>query len=129
VNPTSLAHLEKALRFCDGMMLGVGALMVLYVGIAVFGLVPSSARHYSAFLLFVMVMSGVAAFKVIIRERLGLETIEEGYAVEASVVPAKTLPLVWVKGALVLVGSALAVSSAAYILMHADRLERAAPFF
>jgi TRAP transporter 4TM/12TM fusion protein len=129
VNPARLARLEKALRFCDGAMLVVGGLMVLYVGIAVFGLVPSSARHYSAFLLFVMIMSGIAAFKVIVRERLGLQTIEEGYAVEVSAVPAKTPALVWVRAALALLGSALAVSCAAYVLVHSDRLERAAPFF
>lgn len=37
-------------------MLGVGALMILYVGAAVLGLVSSSARHYSTFMLFVMIM-------------------------------------------------------------------------
>jgi len=129
LNPDTLARLQKATRFCDGVMLVVGVLMVLYVGIAVFGLVPSSARHYSAFLLFVVIMSSVAAFKVIIGERLGLKVIEEGYATEDSPAPEKTPVLVWIRGVLVLAGSVLAVSCAAYVLMHADRLEKTAPFF
>ena len=110
-------------------MLAVGALMVLYVGVAVFGLVPSSARHYSAFLLFVMIMCSFAAFKVVIGERLGLKVIEEGVAAQLSAAPAKTPALVWIRAGLALSGAVLAVSSAAYVLMHADRLERAAPFF
>src|SRR5262249_2431584 len=38
-------------------------------------------------------------------------------------------PLVWIRAALVLIGTVLAVVCAAYILVHADRLERTAPFF
>lgn len=110
-------------------MLGVGTLMVLYVGVAVFGLVPSSARHYSAFLMFVMIMSSFAAFKVVIGERLGMKVIEEGVAAQESAAPAKTPALVWIRAALALAGSVLAVSCAAYILVHSDRLEKAAPFF
>jgi TRAP transporter 4TM/12TM fusion protein len=110
-------------------MLAVGALMVLYVGVAVFGLVPSSARHYSAFVVFVMVMSGLAAFKVVIGERLGLKRVDDGFAAQASAAPERTPPLVWIRAAVALAGSALAVASAAYVLTHADRLEKAAPFF
>jgi TRAP transporter 4TM/12TM fusion protein len=110
-------------------MLAVGALMVLYVGVAVFGLVPSSARHYSAFVVFVMVMSSLAAFKTVVGERLGLKVIDDGLAAPESAVPEKTPLLVWARAGFALAGSVLAVASAAYVLVHADRLEKAAPFF
>ena len=129
MNPAMLVRLQKGVHLCDRLMLAVGMLMILYVGIAVFGLVPSSARHYSAFMLFVMVMSSIASVKVIIIERLGLKMIEEGYAEQVSDVPAKTPPLLWVRGTVALAGSVLAIAGAAYILVHADRLEKTAPFF
>ena len=129
MNPVMFVRLQKGAHICDGLMLAVGMLMILYVGIAVFGLVPSSAKHYAAFMLFVMVMSSIASIKVIIGERLGLKMIEEGYAEQVTDVPAKTPLLVWVRGALALAGSVLAIAGAAYILIHADRLERASPFF
>jgi len=100
LKPATLARLRRASLLCDAAMMAVGVLMVLYVGIAVFGLVPSSARHYAAFMLFVMVMSSFAAFKVIIGERFGLKVIDEGYAAEASAMPAKTPVLVWIRAAL-----------------------------
>ena len=129
MNAVTLARLQKAAHVCDGLMLAVGVLMILYVGIAVFGLVPSSAKHYSAFVLFVMIMSGVASIKVIIGERLGLKMIEEGYAEAMGAVPAKTPAILWIRAPLALLGSALAITGAAYVFLHADRLERTAPFF
>src|SRR5688572_743812 len=109
-------------------MLVVGVLMVLYIGTAVFGLVSSSAKHYSTFMLFVMIMSGLAAFRVVIGERLGLKVIDDGFAAE-TYAAARTPMLVWIRAALALAGMLLAVSAAAYLLLHADRLERAAPYF
>jgi TRAP transporter 4TM/12TM fusion protein len=125
----TLAHLLKAQRLIARGMLVVGALMVLYVGCAVLGLVSSSARHYAAFMLFVMIMSGLAAFKLIIGERFGLQVIDDGLAQESSEIPEKTPAMVWVRGVLALIGTVLAVACAAYVLVHADRLERTAPFF
>ncbi len=109
-------------------MLVVGALMVVYVGTAVFGLISSSAKHYAAFMLFVMIMSGLAAFRVVFAERLGLKVIDDGFAAE-TYAAARTPVLVWIRGGLAIVGMVLAVACAAYVLIHADRLERAAPFF
>src|SRR5262245_64432070 len=109
-------------------MLVVGALMIVYVGVAVFGLISSSAKHYAIFMLFVMVMSGMAAFRVVMGERLGLKVIDDGFAAE-SYAAAHTSLLIWVKIALAVLGTLLAVASAAYLVLHADRLERAAPFF
>ncbi|MGQ0546217.1 MAG: TRAP transporter permease [Betaproteobacteria bacterium] len=123
------ARLERAAQVSDALILVVGALMILYVGIAVLGLVSSSARHYAAFVLFVMVMSSLASLKVLILERLGRKMIEDGYAHAISGVPAETPWVLWLRAALALVGSLLAIAGAAYILAHADRLERTAPFF
>jgi TRAP transporter 4TM/12TM fusion protein len=128
LNPATRARLQRAIALCDGAMLVVGVLMVIYVGTAVFGLISSSARHYAAFMLFVVIMSGLAAFRVILGERLGLKVIDDGFAAE-SYAAARTSLLVWVKAALAITGTLLAVTSAAYVLMHADRLERTAPFF
>jgi TRAP transporter 4TM/12TM fusion protein len=129
MGPLVLARLQMAARFCDTSMLATGVAMVCYVGIAVFGLVSSSARHYAAFVLFVTLMSGLASIRVVIGERLGLKVIEDGYWESAGEAPAKTPLLVWIRAALALGGAALAIPGAAYVLLHADRLERAAPFF
>lgn len=128
MNPETLARLQKAIRLCDGAMLVLGVLMVLYVGVAVFGFISSSAQHYAAFMVFVMIMSGLAAFRVIVGERLGLKVIDDGFAAE-TYAAARTPMLVWIRVALAVAGTLLAVSSAVYVLLHADRLERAAPFF
>ena len=140
----TLQRWRRADRIFDILTLFVGMLMILYVGVAVFGLVSSSARHYATFALFVMIISSFASFKVFIGERLGKVSAGEGYeegsaaalalseeesAEKASAVPDKAPLIVWIRGALALAGSVLAIGGAAYILANADRLERAAPFF
>ena len=60
MDPTTRARLQRGIALCDRAMLVVGALMVVYIGIAVFGLISSSAKHYAIFMLFVMIMSGLA---------------------------------------------------------------------
>lgn len=125
-NPFAQARLEKVAKVSDALILGVGALMILYVGSAVLGLVSSSARHYAAFVLFVMTMSGLASIKLLVFERLGRKLIEEDNPGE---VPAKTPWSLWTRAALAAAGSLLAIAGAAYVLLHADRLERTAPFF
>ena len=123
------ARLDRAAKASDALLLAVGAAMVIYVTIAVFGLVSSSARHYAAFMLFVMVMSGLASIKVLILERQGKKMIEDGFAEAISGPPPTTPFVLWFRAALAFIGTLLAVGGAAYILVHADRLERAAPFF
>ena len=71
MDPILQARLQKAIGLCDRAMLAIGLLMVAYIGTAAFGFLSSSARHYAAFMTFVMVMSGLAAFRVVIGERLG----------------------------------------------------------
>ena len=53
--------------------------MIVYVGIAVFGLVRSSAQHYATFVTFVVVMSYLASLKGLMGEALGRKRGEEGY--------------------------------------------------
>ncbi len=143
MDQVTLQRWKKADRVLDNLTLLVGMLMILYVGIAVFGLVSSSARHYSTFVLFVMIISCLASFKVFIGERLGKKFGEEGYeeagaavlmfgeeaAQRASAVANKVPLIVWIRGALSLIGSVLAITGAAFIRMNADRLERTSPFF
>ncbi|HEX6317521.1 MAG TPA: TRAP transporter fused permease subunit [Burkholderiales bacterium] len=120
------AKLERAAFVSNVLILAVGALMIVYVGSAVLGLVSSSARHYSAFVLFVMIMSGLASIKVLVLERPGRGEIEDA---SARAVPAKAPWSLRVRAALAAAGSLLAIAGAAYVLVHADRLERTAPFF
>ena len=143
MDQVTLQRWKRADRVLDNLTLFVGMLMILYVGIAVFGLVSSSARHYSTFVLFVMIISCLASFKVFIGERLGKKFGEEGYeeagaavlmfgeeaAQRASAVANKVPVIVWIRGALSLIGSVLAIAGAAFIRMNADRLERTSPFF
>ena len=143
MDQVTLQRWKRADRILDNLTLFVGMLMILYVGIAVFGLVSSSARHYSTFVLFVMIISCLASFKVFIGERLGKKFGDEGYeeagaavlmfgeesAQRASAVTNKVPVIVWIRGALSLIGSVLAIAGAAFIRMNADRLERTSPFF
>ena len=119
---------RRADRVLDAATLLVGAAMMLYVGIAVFGLVRSSAQHYAAFVLFVMVMSCIASMRLCVGERLGKKHGEEGYE-EVGAVPERMPRLTWAKGVISIAGSLLAIPGAAYILVNADRLEKTAPFF
>jgi TRAP transporter 4TM/12TM fusion protein len=144
MDQAALQRWKKADRIFDNLTLIVGLLMILYVAIAVFGLVSSSARHYSTFVLFVMIISCFASGKVFIGERLGKKFGDEGYEEEgaavlmfgeegsagkASAIPKNVPLMVWIRGALSLIGSVLAIVGAGYIRMNADRLERTAPFF
>lgn len=128
MNEDALRGWRRADRLLDTLTLVVGVLMILYVGFAVFGFVSSSARHYAAFVTFVMVMSCFASFKVVVGERIGKIYAEEGYKEEGAA-PDRIPPWTWVKAITAALGSILAISGAAYILIHADRLEKTAPFF
>ena len=91
-----LAPWQRAARLCGHLTLAVGLAMIVYVGIAVFGLVRSSAQHYATFLLFVMVMSSLVAFKALAAERL---------------VAARATPWWRLRGALALAGAAVLLTN------------------
>lgn len=144
MDQVTLKRWKKADHVLDNLTLLVGVLMIIYLAVAVFGLVSSSVRHYSTFVLFVMVISCFASFKVFIGERLGKKFGDEGYeeagdAVlifgeegstgKGSAIPRKIPLRVWITGALSLIGSVLAIGGAAFIRINADRLERTSPFF
>ena len=90
-----------------------------------------------------MIISCFASFKVFIGERLGKKFGDEGYeeagaavlilGEEASARKLRGSEQGAVdrvdQGALSLLGSVLAIVGAAYIRLHADRLERTSPFF
>ena len=119
---------RKADRVVDALTLFVGGSMILYVGIAVFGLVRSSAQHYATFVVFVVIMSFLASLRVFVSEALGRKRGEEGYE-EEGVAPESIARFAWARLAIATLGALLATPGAAYILVHADRLEKAAPFF
>jgi TRAP transporter 4TM/12TM fusion protein len=121
--------MRRAERILDTLTLVVGVSMILYVGVAVFGLVRSSAQHYSVFVLFVMLMSCIASFKLLVGERIGKRRGDEGYEEEGAAPPGPPGLLWWARGVIATIGSILAITGAAYILIHADRLEKSAPFF
>jgi len=119
---------RRADRAIEAATLFVGLLMVAYVASAVFGFVSSSASHYAAFVLFVMIMSCIASIRLCVGERLGKKHGEEGYE-EDGAAPERLPGATVVKAALAALGSALAIAGAAYIFANADRLEKTAPFF
>ena len=84
MDPVALQRWKRTDRIFDNLALFVGVLMIIYLATAVFGLVSSSVRHYSTFVLFVMVISCFASFKVFIGERLGKKFGEEGYEEEGA---------------------------------------------
>jgi TRAP transporter 4TM/12TM fusion protein len=90
-----------------------GALLTVYVTLALFGYVRSSSQHYAAFTFAVMFMTGLVAVR--------------GTILTRAMDPAAR----WFRTRLALsfAGFALAAAGGFYILWQAKRLEVAAPFF
>ena len=104
-----LAGIDGMLRLLTGI---AGALLTLYVTLPLFGFVRSSSQHYVAFTFAVMFMSGLIS----VRAAIDLRVIE---------------PVWWFRTRLgvALAGFALASAGGPCILVHAKRLEVAAPYF
>jgi TRAP transporter 4TM/12TM fusion protein len=102
--------LSVGLRWIAGI---AGALLTVYVTLALFGYVRSSSQHYAAFTFAVMFISGVAAIRAIIDRRQA----EPGYR------------WFWPSLATASLGWVLAAAGGLYILWHAQRLEVESPFF
>ncbi len=106
----SLAALSVSLRWIAGI---VGALLTVYVTLALFGHVRSSSQHYAVFAFAVMFMSGIVAVRGAIDQR----RLEPGYR------------WFWPRLSIAAIGSVLATLGGLYIVWHAKRLEVEAPFF
>ena len=105
-----LARVNRALRVLTGV---AGALLTLYVTLALFGLVRSSSQHYAAFTFAVMFMAGLIGVRAAI-ERRASDAEWRGFRTRLGVA---------------LAGFVLASAGGLYILWHAKRLEVAAPYF
>jgi TRAP transporter 4TM/12TM fusion protein len=102
--------LSVGLRWIAGI---AGALLTVYVTLALFGYVRSSSQHYAAFAFAVMFISGVAAIRMAIDRRRA----EPGYR------------WFWPRLGTATLGWLLATLGGLYILWHAQRLEVESPFF
>jgi TRAP transporter 4TM/12TM fusion protein len=107
---TALQRWADMLRWAIGV---AGALLTVYVTLALFGYVRSSSQHYAAFTFAVMLISGLVSVRAAIVRRLA-----EGSS------RAFSLQL-----AIALAGLVMAAGGGLYILWHAKRLEVASPFF
>ncbi len=102
--------LSTGLRWIAGI---AGALLTIYVTLALFGYVRSSSQHYAAFAFAVMFISGIAAIRMAIEQRRA----KPGYR------------WFWPKLGTATLGWVLATLGGLYILWHAQRLEVESPFF
>lgn len=105
-----LTTLSVALRWIAGI---AGALLTVYVTLALFGYVRSSSQHYAVFAFAVMFMSGAVAVRGAIDQR----RLDPGYR------------WFWPRLSVAAIGAALATAGGLYIMWHAKRLEVEAPFF
>lgn len=110
VGSSSLATASLAMRWCAGI---AGALLTVYVTLALFGYVRSSSQHYAVFAFAVMFISGMSAVRICVERR----RLEPGYR------------WFWPRMAVAFVGWLLATLGGLYIVWHAQRLEVEAPFF
>ena len=106
----TLVRFAAMLRATTGI---AGALLTVYVTLALFGYVRSSSQHYAAFTFAVMFMAGLISVRTTLERRAADP--------EWRWFPARL--------AIAVAGFVLAAAGGAYILWHAKRLEVAAPFF
>lgn len=106
----SLVRVVALLRATTGI---AGALLTVYVTLALFGYVRSSSQHYAAFTFAVMFMAGLIAVRTRFERRVA-DPESRWFRAQLGVA---------------LAGFALAAAGGLYILWHAQRLEVAAPFF
>ncbi len=106
----TLVRFGGMLRAITGV---AGALLTVYVTLALFGYVRSSSQHYAAFTFAVMFMAGLISVRIALERRAA----DPGWR--------------WfgARLAVALTGFVLAAAGGLYILYHAKRLEVAAPFF
>jgi len=110
VSRASLQTCANGLRWATGI---AGAMLTVYVTLALFGFVRSSSQHYAAFTFAVMLIAGLVSVRT---------------ALQARATDARSRAF-WPKLAIALAGLAMASGGGLYILVNATRLEVAAPFF
>jgi TRAP transporter 4TM/12TM fusion protein len=110
MNQASLQTWASGLRWVTGI---AGAVLTVYVTLALFGFVRSSSQHYAAFTFAVMLIAGLISMRAALQER---------------VADARSRAF-WPKLAIALAGLVMAAGGGLYILVSATRLEVAAPFF
>jgi TRAP transporter 4TM/12TM fusion protein len=106
----TLARIAGGLRLLTGL---AGALLTLYVTLALFGFVRSSSQHYAAFTFAVMFIAGLVSVRAALEQRAA-DPQSRWFGARLGVA---------------LAAFALAAGGGLYILYHAKRLEVAAPFF
>ncbi len=102
--------MAKSLRILTGI---AGAVLTVYVTLALFGVVRSSSQHYAAFTFAVMLMSGLVSMRMVFDMRAADPALRR-FGARLGIAAA---------------GGLLAAGGGLYILWHAKRLEVAAPFF
>ena len=135
MNPIAHKRWEAVSNWLNKICFGTGLILIVYVGIAVSGMISSSAQHYTLFTLFVMFISGLLGVRNVIEHHLGRVIVEEGMIEEGEPQPPEFDPpgqhAAWfgTKLFLTTLFTVLVTVTAAYIYFNADRLERSAPMF
>lgn len=107
------ARWGRLARGLDFTFWGLGGLLTAYLAAAILGYSPDSAKHYSNFVLAVLILSGI----------LGLRNLAQARRDDR---PFRGF---WPKLAITVLGLGASVVSLGYIRWHATRLEVAQPFF
>lgn len=90
-----------------------GLTLTIYIGVAVFGLVRSSSEYYTTFVLAIVFMASLLAFRQLIDERIN-DTETRFW---------------WFRIGAALIGSVLAVGGGLFIRVYANHLEMSQPYF
>lgn len=105
-----LVRWSHGLRWANGL---IGAALTGWVTLALFGYIRGSSQHYAIFIAAVALMSGLAALRSPIDQRV-IDSSYRGF---------------WLRLAIAAVGTVLATTGGVYIAAEAARLEVQAPFF
>ena len=102
-------------RWINLIFIVTGSGLTLYVAIAVLGFVRNSSVHYTSFVLVTLIMAALLSFQKLL---------------DAKILGSGTRTRFWGLQVLIaIVAAALAIGGAAYLRIHAVRLETIQPFF
>lgn len=106
-----VATLEKATRI---LFVLVGTALTVYIGLATTGFVSNTKVHYANFVLVIIVMSAIHGLQVLLKEHAESRRFTAKLAF---------------RSLLLLSGAILGIGGAAFIRIHAVRLDQIHPFF